>query len=360
MAGGKLLFCVGKRAGILLILTALLVIPPVPARAQMLLNGAGATFPYPIYSKWFSVYAQVNPSVRFNYQAVGSGAGIRQISEQTVDFGASDAPMTEQQMKDARGGRIFHFPMVLGAVVLTYNLPGIGSGLRFSGPILADIFLGKITSWNDPRLSYLNPGVKLPQEDIIVVHRSDGSGTTNIFTSYLGSVNPGWASRVGHGTSVNWPVGLGGKGNQGVTGQVKNTSGSLGYVELAYAVTNHLPHAVLRNRAGSFVEATLDSTSAAAAGAARSMPSDFRITIVNQPGKETYPIAGFTWLLVYKNQTNKAKGEALVNYLWWAIHQGQEYTKDLLYAPLPPPVVKLEEEQIRAISYQGKPLLTHR
>lgn len=340
-----------------LTLTAVL---PSPGRAEMLITGAGSTFAYPIYSKWFSLYTKVKPALRFNYQAIGSGAGIRQISRETVDFGATDAPMTEQQMKDAQGGPIFNLPMALGAVVITYNLPGVPTGLKLSGPVLADIYLGKITSWNDRRIAALNPGIKLPKEDLLVVHRSDGSGTSDIFTSYLSSVSPTWASHVGHGTSVNWPVGLGGKGNQGVTGQVKNTPGGLGYVELAYAVNNHLPYATLKNRAGNFVKPTLDNTSAAAAGAARNMPSDYRIMIVNQPGRNTYPIAGFTWLLVYKHQTNRAKGEALVNYLWWAIHQGQKYSKGLLYAPLPRQVVKMMEKTLKEITYEGEPLLAHR
>lgn len=360
MAGGRRLFLLGKGSGILFILAALSVFPSVPARAQMLINGAGATFPYPIYSKWFSLYARVNPSLRFNYQSIGSGGGIRQISEQTVDFGASDAPMTEQQMKEAKGGKILHFPTVVGAVVVTYNLPGADRGLKFSGPVLADIFLGRITSWNDPHLSALNAGVKLPKEDILVVHRSDGSGTTNIFTSYLSSVSPAWASRVGHGTSVNWPTGLGGKGNEGVSGQVKNTPGSVGYVELAYAVHNRLPYGKVENREGQFVEPTLESTSAAAAGAARRMPADFRVSIVNPPGKGAYPISGFTWLLVYKNQKDRTRGKALVDFLWWAVHEGQKRARDLLYAPLPPRVVKLEEKQILEITYRGQPLLAPR
>jgi phosphate transport system substrate-binding protein len=342
-------------------LVALLLIAaslPTSAVAQTLMNGAGATFPYPIYSKWFDEYIKVDPSVRFNYQSIGSGGGIRQITERTVDFGASDGPMTDDQLKKAPS-ELFHIPTVLGAVVATYNLPG-NPKLRFTGELLADIFLGKVTSWDDDRIKSVNPGVSLPKTPIVIVHRSDGSGTTYIWVDYLCKVSKEWEEKVGRGTSVKWPVGLGGKGNEGVAGQVKNTPGAFGYVELAYAITNKLPAAAIRNAAGKFVEASIESTTAAAAGAANNMPADFRVSLTNAPGDSTYPIASFTWLLVYKDQPDEAKGKLLVKFLWWAIHDGQKYTADLLYAPLPMPVVKQLEAKIRQITFQGKPLLAAR
>jgi len=319
------------------------------------MNGAGATFPYPIYSKWFEEYTKVDPEVRFNYQSIGSGGGIRQITERTVDFGATDGPMTDEQLQKAPG-ELFHIPTVLGAVVATYNLPG-SPKLQFTGELLADIFLGKVTKWDDERIKTLNPSANLPSQPIIVVHRSDGSGTTYIWVDYLSKVSKEWAEKVGKGTSVNWPVGLGGKGNEGVAGQVKNAPGSLGYVELAYAITNKLPAAPIKNHAGRFVEATIESTTAAAAGAAANMPSDFRVSLTDAPGDHAYPIASFTWLLVYRDQANEAKGKALVKFLWWAAHDGQKYPSSLLYAPLPAPVVKQIEARIRQITFSGKPLL---
>ena len=324
-----------------------------PAQAQMLMNGAGATFPYPIYSKWFDEYAKVDPEVRFNYQSIGSGGGIRQITERTVDFGASDGPMTDEQLKKVPGA-LLHIPTVLGAVVATYNLPGQPK-LNFTGDVLADIFLGKVTKWSDDRIKALNPSANLPNQPIVVVHRSDGSGTTYIWVDYLSKVSNEWAQKVGKGTSVNWPVGLGGKGNEGVAGQVKNTPGAIGYVELAYAITNKLPAAAVKNQAGKFVEATIESTTAAAAAA--SMPEDFRVSLTNAPGDQAYPIASFTWLLVYRDQANEAKGKALVRFLWWAIHDGQKYPGPLLYAPLPAPVVKQLEARIKQVTFSGKPLL---
>jgi phosphate transport system substrate-binding protein len=338
-----------------LLLAVAMLWRPAPADAQMLMNGAGATFPYPIYSKWFEEYIKVDPEVRFNYQSIGSGGGIRQISERTVDFGASDGPMTDDQLKKAPA-ELFHIPTVMGADVATYNLPG-NPKLQFTGEVLADIFLGKITKWNDARIKALNPSASLPDKPILVVHRSDGSGTTYIWVDYLSKVSSEWEKKVGRGTSVNWPVGLGGKGNEGVAGQVKNTPGSLGYVELAYAITNKLPAAAVKNQAGKFVEASIETTTAAAAGAANSMPADFRVSLTNPPGAEAYPIASFTWLLVYKDQPNEAKGKALVKFLWWAIHDGQKYPSALLYAPLPAPVVKQLEAKIKQIAYSGKPLL---
>ena len=329
-----------------------------PAAAQTLINGAGATFPYPIYSKWFDAYTKVDPEVRFNYQSIGSGGGIKQVTSRTVDFGATDGPMSDEQMKGAPA-ELVHIPTVLGAVVATYNLPG-NPRLQFSSNVLADIFLGKITKWNDARLTALNPGVTLPNQPIAVVHRSDGSGTTYIWVDYLATVSPEWQQKVGKGTSVNWPVGLGGKGNEGVAGQVKNTPGALGYVELAYAVKNKLPVGLVKNAAGKFIEPTIESTTAAAAGAAKGMPDDFRVSLTDAPGEAAYPIASFTWLLVYKEQPDQLKGRAIVNFLWWMSHDGQKYAADLLYAPLPAPVVKQIEARIKQINYQGKPLLAAR
>ncbi|HEV8441487.1 MAG TPA: phosphate ABC transporter substrate-binding protein PstS [Methylomirabilota bacterium] len=325
------------------------------ATAQMLMNGAGATFPYPLYSKWFEEYTRVDPEVRFNYQSIGSGGGIRQVTERTVDFGASDGPMTDEQLKKAPA-ELFHVPTVLGAVVATYNLPGHPK-LNFTGEVLADVFLGKITKWNDERIKVLNPSVNLPNQAIVVVHRSDGSGTTYIWVDYLCKVSKEWEQKVGRGTSVNWPVGLGGKGNEGVAGQVKNAPGALGYVELAYAITNKLPAASVKNQGGKFVEATIESTTAAAASAAKGMPADFRVSLTNPAGDDAYPIASFTWLLVYKDQPNEAKGRALVKFLWWAIHEGQKYPSALLYAPLPAPIVKQIEAKIKQITFSGRPLL---
>src|ERR671936_1055592 len=329
-----------------------------PAWAQSLVNGAGATFPYPIYSKWFDEYAKIEPGIRFNYQSIGSGGGIRQITERTVDFGATDGPMTDEQLKKAPA-ELLHIPTVLGAVVATYNVPG-SPKLNFAPDVLADIFLGKITKWNDARIAATNAGASLPDQPILVVHRSDGSGTTYIWVDYLSKVSPEWQQKVGKGTSVNWPVGLGGKGNEGVAGQVKNTPGALGYVELAYAVKNKMPVASVKNAAGKFVEPTIVSTTAAAAGAASSMPADFRVSLTNPPGQDAYPIASFTWLLVYKDQPNELKGRALAKFLWWMSHEGQKYADDLLYAPLPQPVVKQIEAKSKQITYQGKPLVAAR
>jgi len=326
-----------------------------PATAQLLINGAGATFPYPIYSKWFDEYAKIFRSVNFNYQSIGSGGGIRQITARTVDFGATDGPMTDEQLK-AAPGELFHVPTVIGAVVATYNLPG-NPKLRFTPDILADVFFGKITKWNDARIKDVNPGANLPDQSIVVVHRSDGSGTTYIWVDYLAKVNSEWEQKVGRGTSVKWPVGLGGKGNEGVAGQIKNTPGALGYVELAYAIKNNLPAASIRNKAGRFVEPTIGSTTAAAAGAAAEMPPDFRVSLTNAPGPDVYPIASFTWLLVYREQPDEVKGKAIVGFLWWASHDGQKYAADLLYAPLPAPVVKQIEAKLRQVVYQGRPLL---
>jgi len=318
------------------------------ASAETLINGAGATFPYPLYSKWFSEYARIDPSVKFNYQSIGSGGGIKQITAQTVDFGATDKFLSDDELK-AAPGKLIHIPTVMGAVVVTYNLPGVGGGIKIPSEDLADIYLGKITKWNDPRIAGDNPGVKLPDKAIIVVHRSDGSGTTSIFTDYLSNVNKEWSVKVGKGASVKWPVGLGGKGNEGVAGQIKNTQYTIGYVELAYAVENKLPYAHLKNREGLFVEPTIKSISAAAAGAVRQMPADYRISLVNQPGKESYPVVGFTWLLVYAQQKDPVKGQKLAEFLAWSLHNGQKMAAPLLYAPLPESVVKLVDKTIKEI-----------
>jgi len=320
--------------------------------AQMKLNGAGATFPYVIYSKWFDVYHQ-KTGFEFNYQSIGSGGGIKQVIEGTVDFGASDAPMSEDQMKQVKqkqGTEILHIPTVMGAVVVTYNLPGVKKGLKITPDVLAGIYLGTITKWNDSKITSDNKGIKLPNEAIFVTHRSDGSGTTNIFTGYLSKVSDAWKGKVGQGTAVDWPVGLGGKGNEGVAGLVKQTEGSIGYVELAYAEQNSLPYAALKNKAGNFVMPTFDAVSAAAAGFVKNMPEDLRVEITNADGKDSYPISGFTWLLIYKNMKDKSKAKAIVDFLKWAVTDGEKYAKDLYYAPLPKEVVKLDQKKIAQIS----------
>jgi phosphate transport system substrate-binding protein len=320
------------------------------ASAESLINGAGATFPYPLYSKWFSEYAKVDPSVKFNYQSIGSGGGIKQITAQTVDFGASDKFLSDAELT-AAPGKLLHIPTVMGAVVVTYNIPGIGKGLKLTPEALSGIYLGQITKWNDPKIAHDNKGVNLPDKAIIVVHRSDGSGTTSIFTNYLCSVNQEWNGKVGTGTSVKWPVGLGGKGNEGVAGQVKTTQYTIGYVELAYAFENKLPYASLKNKDGHFIEPSIKSTSAAAAGAAKKMPADYRINLVNQPGKDAYPIVGFTWLLVYEHQKDAANGKKLVEFLEWELKKGQKMASALLYAPLPANVAKMVEKTVKTIKY---------
>ena len=316
--------------------------------ADMLVNGAGATFPYPIYSKWFDVYAKENPGIKFNYQSIGSGGGIRMLSNRTVDICASDAPMTDQQLSEAPG-KVLHFPSVMGADVLAYNLPGFTGTMRLTGPVIADIFLGKITKWDDDKIKALNPGAALPSQDIVVCHRSDGSGTTYIFVDYLSKVSPSWASDVGKGTSVKWPVGLGGKGNEGVTALVQQTPGAIGYIELIYALNNKIPFAEVQNKAGNWVQASLDGVTAAAASVAGNMPDDFRVSITDAPGANAYPISSFTWLLVYQKQTSKDVGEQVVKFLHWALTEGQKYAPDLKYAPLPAEVVQKETAQIQQI-----------
>lgn len=301
------------------------------ASAQMMINGAGATFPYPIYSKWFDEYAKVDPSVRFNYQSIGSGGGQKQIMAQTVDFGASDGPMSDENLGKAPG-KLLHIPTVAGAVVMSYNLPG-NPALTFDGETIADMYLGKITKWNDPKIAALNPGVKLPDNDVVVVHRSDGSGTTYIFTDYLSKVSPEWKQKAGNNTSVKWPTGLGAKGNEGVSGQVKQVPGAIGYVELIYALQNKMDFAQVKNAAGKVVKPSLESVTAALSTA--EIPDDFRFSMTNAPGPDAYPICGATWLLVYQDQKDAAKGKKLVEFLKWSISKGEGMAKDLNYAPLP-------------------------
>ncbi len=301
------------------------------ASAQMMINGAGATFPYPIYSKWFDEYAKVDPSVRFNYQSIGSGGGQKQILAQTVDFGASDGPMSDDNLAKAPG-KLLHIPTVAGADVVAYNLAG-NPALKLDADAIAGIFLGQIKKWNDPKITALNPGVTLPDQEIVVVHRSDGSGTTYIWTDYLSKISSEWKTKVGANTSVNWPTGIGGKGNEGVAGQIKQTPGALGYVELIYAVQNKMPYAEVKNSAGNFIKPSLESITAALAAA--DIPDDFRFSMTNAPGKDAYPIAGATWLLVYQQQKDAAKGKKLVEFLKWSVTDGEKMAKDLQYAPLP-------------------------
>ena len=313
------------------------------------LTGAGATFPNPIYTKWFDAYAQ-STGARINYQSIGSGGGIRQFTEGTVDFGATDGPMTDDQIAAVQGN-VLHVPTVLGAVVVTYNLPSLGATkLQVDGPAIVDIFSGRIKRWNDSRIAALNPGVALPDRDIIVVHRSDGSGTTFVFVDYLSKVSPEWKSTVGAATSVNWPVGLGGKGNEGVTQQVKQTEGAVGYVELIYAISNGLPYASVKNAAGTFVEASLKSVSAAAASAELASDTDFRVSITNAPGADAYPISSFTWLLVKKSGLDAAKAATLHKFMEWMISpDAQRMASDLHYAPLPMPVIELLQARLKAM-----------
>jgi len=321
----------------------------VVAAAQSVdLTGAGATFPYPIYSKWFSDYAK-STGVKINYQSIGSGGGIRQLSEQTVDFGASDGPMSDQELANAKGGPVLHFPTVMGAVVITYNVPGLTRPLNLTGDAIADIFSGKITKWNDAQIVAQNHGVALPNSDILVVHRSDGSGTTYIFSDYLTSVSPSWSSTLGKGKEIKWPVGLGGKGNEGVAGQVKQTPGSIGYVELAYAKQNNLPFANIRNAAGRFIAPSIASVTAAAASMKLPKNTDYRVSIANAPGKDSYPISSMTWILVYQNQPDRVKGAKLVNFLRWAYKDGEKTVASLDYAPLPAPMVAQLQNRLKTI-----------
>jgi phosphate transport system substrate-binding protein len=319
---------------------------------QILINAAGATFPYPMYSKWFDEYHKKFGNIQFNYQSIGSGGGIQQVTAGTVDFGATDGPMTDMQLKafqDKHGFPILHFPTVMGADVPTYNLPGVTAQLNFTGDALAGIFLGKITKWNDPAIAGANPGVKLPANDIVVVHRAEASGTTYVFVDYLCKVSKEWETKVGRGTQVNWPVGLGGKGNEGVAGQVKQTPNSMGYIELIYAVQNKMPYGKVKNAAGEFVQADLAGVTAAAAGAAKEIPDDFRVSITNAPGKASYPVSTFTWLLIPQKIADPAKKKAITDFLHWMLADGQAQTAALDYAPLPKPIVDKEMKAIAKV-----------
>ena len=319
-----------------------------PSGGALTINGAGATFPNPIYSKWFSDYNKLHPNIRINYQSIGSGGGIKQMISQTVFFGATDAPMTDEQLKSA-SGPILHFPTVLGAVVPAYNLPDASVELKFTGPLLADLFLGKIKKWNDPAIAKANPGVKLPNLDITIVHRSEGSGTTYIWVDYLSKLSPEFKQKVGVAASVNWPAGVGAKGNEGVTGMVRQTPGALGYVELIYALQNKIPFGTVQNAVGEYVRASLDSVTAAAASAAANMPSDFRVSITNPPGKGAYPIASFTWILLYQNPSDKERSRAMVDFMKWALADGQKAAPPLNYAPLPKEVIDQEMQALQKI-----------
>ncbi len=311
------------------------------------LNGAGATFPYPMYSKWFSEYHKLHSNIEVNYQSIGSGGGIRQVLAQTVDFGATDGPMTDDQLSQAKT-KILHIPTVLGADVPAYNIPGVSGELKFTPDVLAGIFMGKITSWNDPAIAKANPGVSLPNQSIIVVHRSDGSGTTYIWTDYLSKISSEWQNGPGKGTSVKWPTGLGAKGNEGVAGMIRQMEGAIGYIELIYAVQNKIPYGSVKNAAGAFVQASLDSVTAAAASV-KSMPADFRVSITNAPGKDAYPISSFTWLLIPAQSKDANKGKILVDLLNWVVDDGQKMTSDLSYAPLPESVAAKVKDAIKQV-----------
>jgi phosphate transport system substrate-binding protein len=318
------------------------------AAQKVQINGVGATFPYPIYSKWFSEYNKLHSNVEINYQSLGSGAGVKQLTERTVLFGASDYPLTPEQQA-AAPGTILHFPTVLGAVVPVYSIPGVSAELKFTGPLLADIFLGKVTKWNDAQITGLNTGVNLPATDITVVHRSDGSGTTYIWVDYLSKISPEWKKNVGVASAVKWPVGVGAKGNEGVAGLVKQTPGAIGYVEPVYAKQNQIAFGSVKNMGGTFVKASPESVTAAAAAAAGQMPADFRVSITNPPGDAAYPIASFTWLLMYENPQDKAKANVMVDFLKWALTDGQKFAVDLGYSPLPKQVVDLEMKALATI-----------
>ena len=341
-----------RMAGLFLVVLVASGMGIAVAQSALLINGAGATFPYPIYSKWFDEYHKLYASTQINYASVGSGAGIKQVTDGTVDFGATDGPMNDEQIKayeDKHGFGIQHFPTVLGAVVPTYNIPGISSALNFTPEALAGIFLGKITKWNDPAMASPNKGINLPAADIVVVHRAEGSGTTYCWTDFLSKVSDEWKNKVGKGAAVNWPVGQGGKGNEGVTGVVKQQPYSIGYVELIYAVQNNIPYGAVKNASGAFVKADLAGVSAAAAGAAQNMPDDFRVSITNAPGKPVYPISTFTWLLIPKKIPESGKRDALKGFLKWMLADGQNYAEPLSYARLPKEVVAKELKTIDTI-----------
>jgi phosphate transport system substrate-binding protein len=332
-----------------LALSAAALLAAIPGLAQNVqIDGAGATFPYPIYSKWFSEYNKLHPEVQINYQSIGSGGGIRQLTNETVFFGATDGPMTLEQQQ-AAPGRVLHLPTVLGGVVPIYNIPGVDAELKFTGKALAGVIMGTITKWNDPAIASANPGVSLPASDITVVHRSDGSGTTYIFVDYLSKVSPEFKKTVGVATSVNWPVGLGGKGNEGVAGLVKQTPGSIGYVELIYAIQNKISYGSVQNMAGEFVRSSIDAVTAAAASAVKAMPPDFRVSITNAPGTGVYPISSFTWLLLYEKPSDKKRAKIMVDFMKWALTDGQKFAKDLGYSPLPEGIVQLEMEALKKI-----------
>jgi phosphate transport system substrate-binding protein len=359
LAGVLLAGCVKPPAEVQSTVQPTTTVQPTQAPETVTLNGAGATFPYPLISKWSSEYNKINPEAQINYQSVGSGAGIKQITARTVDFGASDAPLTEQEYANVSG--LLQIPESIGAVVVAYNLPGIQKGVKLSGDVAADIFLGKIKKWNDPKIVSLNPGIQFPEKDIIVAHRSDGSGTTFVFTDYLSAVSQDWRSKVGKGKSVNWPVGLGGKGNEGVAGLLNQNPYTIGYIELAYAKLQNIPYASIRNKAGNFIEPTLETTANAAAGAVLTLPAGdtswSSVSIVDAEGNNSYPISSFTYLLVYKDQTDQIKGKLLAEFLWWAVHDGQKYSSDLLYVPLPNGVISLNEKTIKLMNYKGQTLI---
>ncbi len=329
--------------------------PNAPTAQAVTLTGAGSTFMQPLLAQQIAEYSKQNANVTINYQGVGSGAGIKQVSDKTIDFGGTDAFMSDEQLAGAKGGKILQLPMTLGAEAISYNIPNAPNELKIAPTTLADIYLGKITNWNDPAIAADNPGLTLPNLKISVTHRSDGSGTTSIFTHFLSAISPEWDSKVGKGTSVNWPVGVGGKGNASVAGLVQQTPGAIGYIELAYALQNNLHHALIKNKDGNWVAPSLDSASAAAA--AFQVPDDMRVNIVNAPGAKAYPIAGFSWALVYQQQSDKAKGTALLNFLNWAIHDGQSLAPAMQYAPLPTNLVSREEAMLKTVTYQGQPLL---
>jgi phosphate ABC transporter phosphate-binding protein len=359
LAGVLLAGCVSKQPAEVQPVVQPTTVQPTKAPETVTLNGAGATFPYPLISKWSSEYNKIKPNIQINYQSVGSGAGIKQITARTVDFGASDAPLTEQEYGNVSG--ILQIPESIGAVVVAYNLPGIQKGVKLSGDIISDIFLGKITKWNDPKIVSVNPGIQFPDKDIIVAHRSDGSGTTFVFTDYLCAVSPDWKSNVGKGKSVNWPVGLGGKGNEGVSGLLNQNPYTIGYIELAYAKLQNIPYAYIKNKAGNFIEPTLETTASAASGAVSTLPAGdaswSSVSIVDAQGNNSYPIGSFTYILVYKDQTDQTKGKMLAEFLWWAVHDGQKYSSELLYVPLPEEVISLNEKTIKLINFKGQQLI---
>ncbi len=327
--------------------------------AQTKINGAGATFPYPLISKWSSEYHNIKPDVEINYQSIGSGGGIKQVTAGTVDFGASDAPLNDEQLRvaDSAHGPLIHIPETLGADVVAYNVPGVNETLKFDAETIANIFLGKITTWNDESIKKLNPTVDLPNMPIIVVHRADGSGTTYIFVDYLSKVSSEWKDKVGKGTSVNWPVGIGGKGNEGVSGQISRTPGALGYIELIYALQNNISYADVENAAGEFVHPSIAGVTAALANAAKTLPEDLRFSITNAPGKDSYPISSATWLLIYKNQTDYEKGKTTLEFMKWVVTEGQQFSTALDYAPLPKNIQKLDVEKLQTVEYNGKSIL---